>query len=75
LIRNRKIVEDHKKCEICKKLDNKTMFFSFPITSKLILELKNYGYEDCIYFDEKKLLQRFLHYNVESNKKFIHQIS
>jgi len=35
------------------------MFFSFPITSKLILELKNYGYEDCIYFDEKNCCKDF----------------
>jgi len=52
---HRRKIEEHKKCSNCQKSKNNTKFFSFEIKSQLIVDLKDHGFEDCIYFDEKNV--------------------
>jgi len=71
--KNNEIVEKHKNCKDCVKIIKPKKFFSYNITSQLILYLEKYSLSDCIYFDEKNVCKEMGVYILKSIKYLSHE--
>jgi len=73
--KHRNIINKHKDCDKCKKNENPNKFFSFNITSQIIIFLKKRGLSDCIYFDEKDVCNEMERIILKAIKLLSHEFN